>query len=166
MPAAGLTLESPRIGQTITFVTTARDSDGTELVIDARMRPGAFMPPHRHLRQEETFEMLAGTATFTVGSRRIVAARGERVRVPAGVAHRFRNRSSRDVRIRATLRPALRTEELFERLFRLGADGRVNKLGAPNPLTTAALIREFREEFFYLAAVPVSLQRMLAGARP
>ena len=42
----------------------------------------------------------------------------------------------------------------------------VNKLGAPNPLTTAALIREFREEFFYLAAVPVSLQRMLAGARP
>jgi hypothetical protein len=48
----------------------------------------------------------------------------------------------------------------------LGAQGKVNRLGAPSPLATAALIREFREEFFYLAGVPVSLQRPLAGARP
>jgi hypothetical protein len=72
----------------------------------------------------------------------------------------------RTPQVRATLRPALRTEELFERLFSLGARGKVNKLGAPNPLTTSRLIREFREEFFYLAAVPVWLQRNLAGARP
>jgi len=28
------------------------------------------------------------------------------------------------------------------------------------------LIREFREEFFYLAGVPIAVQRLLAGARP
>jgi mannose-6-phosphate isomerase-like protein (cupin superfamily) len=161
-----MTLESPRIGQTITFVRTAQDTDGAELVIDATMRPGAFMPPHRHLRQEETFEVLAGTGTFHVARRRVIACPGEHVRIPAGVAHRFHNRSSDDVQIRATLRPALRVEELFERLFRLGAEGRVNRLGAPNPLQTARLIREFREEFFYLATVPVWVQRLLAGARP
>jgi hypothetical protein len=64
------------------------------------------------------------------------------------------------------MRPALRTEDLFERLFGLGAQGRVNRFGAPDPLTTARLIREFRAEFFYLATIPVVLQRILAGARP
>jgi quercetin dioxygenase-like cupin family protein len=166
MTTAGLKLESPKIGQTITFLRTAGDTDGSELVIEAHMRPGALMPPHRHLHQEETFEVLSGTGTFTVAGRRIVARAGDQVCIPAGVAHRFRNRSSDEVRVRATLRPALRTEELFEQLFRLGAEGKVNKLGAPNPLTTAAMIREFRDEFFYLAHVPVSLQRLLAGARP
>lgn len=166
MVATGSTIESPKIGQAITFLATARDTDGRELVIEARMRPGAFMPPHRHLRQEEAFEVLAGTGTFTVAGQRIVARAGEQVHIPTGVAHRFRNRSREDVYVRATLRPALRSEELFERLFRLGAGGKVNKLGAPSPPTTARLIREFREEFFYLAAVPVWLQRILAGARP
>ena len=166
MTSTGLTIESPNIGQTITFLATAHDTAGAELVIEACMRPGAFMPPHRHLRQEETFDVLAGTGTFTVAGERIVAGADESVRIPTGVAHRFRNRSLEDVRVRATLRPALRTEELFERLFQLGAQGKVNKLGAPDPRTTARLIREFREEFFYLAAVPVALQRMLAGMRP
>jgi quercetin dioxygenase-like cupin family protein len=166
MALTGSTIESSKIGQTITFLATARDTDGAELVIEARMRPGAFIPSHRHLRQQETFEVLAGTGTFTVAGARIVARAGERFDIPAGVAHRFRNRSRQDVRVRATLRPALRTEELFERLFRLGAQGKVNKLGAPGPLATARLIREFRDEFFYLALVPVWLQRTLAGSRP
>jgi mannose-6-phosphate isomerase-like protein (cupin superfamily) len=163
---AGTTIESPRIGQTICFSRTAADTAGSELVIEAVMRPGAFLPPHVHVRQDEHFEVLAGTATFTVDRQKIIAEPGEQLYVPAGVAHRFRNASTADVRIRGTLRPALRTEELFERLFRLGAAGRVNKLGAPNPWVTAALIREFRDEFFYLAGVPIALQRLLAGARP
>lgn len=166
MTTAGTTIESPRIGQTISFVRTAAETAGSELVIEGVMRPGAFLPPHMHVRQDEDFEVLAGTATFTVDGQKIIVEAGEQLNVPAGVAHRFRNASPADVRIRGTLRPALRTEELFERLFRLGAAGRVNRLGAPNPWVTAALIREFREEFFYLAGVPIALQRLLAGARP
>jgi len=165
MTATGLTIESPKIGQTITFLQTAQDTGGEELVIEARMRPGAFMPPHRHLHQEETFEVIAGTGTFTVAGRTVVAGPGEHVCISAGVAHRFRNASPDDVQVRATLRPAMRTEELFEQLFHLGAQGKVNKLGAPSPLTTMRLIRQFRAEFFYLATVPVWLQRLLAGAR-
>jgi|SRR5919109_1079099 mannose-6-phosphate isomerase-like protein (cupin superfamily) len=166
MAETGLTLESPKIGQTITFVRTAGDTDGAELVVEALMKPGAFMPPHVHLHQEETFEVLDGVGTFRIGRHRFVAGPGDDLVIPAGRRHRFRNDSDTDVRIRATLRPALRTEDLFERLFRLGAEGRVNCLGAPSPLVTAGLIREFREEFFYLAGVPVAVQRLLAGARP
>jgi mannose-6-phosphate isomerase-like protein (cupin superfamily) len=166
MATAGMTLESPRIGQKITFIRTAGDTEGQELRLEALMRPGAFLPPHIHIEQEESFEVLAGVGTFRVAGRKIVAGAGERVVIRAGVPHRFRNRSSADVQVAATLRPALRAEDLFERLFRLGADGLVNRLGAPGPLTTAALIREFRDEFFYLPWVPIRLQRMLAGARP
>jgi mannose-6-phosphate isomerase-like protein (cupin superfamily) len=166
MATTGTTIESPRIGQTITFISTAADTAGAELVIEARMRPGAFMPPHVHLLQEEHFEVLDGTGTFRVAGKKILAGPGEHVDVGAGVAHRFRNASATDVHIRGTLRPALRTEDLFERLFRLGEAGRVNKLGAPSPWKTAALIREFREEFFYLAGIPIALQRLLAGTRP
>ncbi|MBV9944670.1 MAG: cupin domain-containing protein [Solirubrobacterales bacterium] len=166
MVARESTIESPKIGQTITFLATTRDTGGAELVIEARMRPGAFIPLHRHLLQEETFEVLAGTGSFTVGGARIIGRAGERVRVPTGVTHRFGNRSREEVLLPARLRPALRTEELFERLFRLGAQGKANKWGAPSPLTTARLIREFRDEFLYLATVPVWLQRMLAGPRP
>jgi hypothetical protein len=124
------------------------------------------MPPHVHVQQEERFQILTGTGTFRVRGRDIIARSGEEVVVSAGVPHRFRNRSDADVQVLVTLRPALRTEDLFERLFRLGAQGRVNRLGAPGPLITAALIREFRDEFFYLAGVPVQLQRLIAGARP
>jgi quercetin dioxygenase-like cupin family protein len=166
MTTSGLTIESPKIGQTITFQRTTQDTAGAELVIQARMRPGAFMPLHRHLHQVEMFEMLEGTGTFTVAERKIVAKPGERIRIAAGVAHRFRNTTNDDVQVRATLRPALRTEELFEQLFQLGARDKVNKHGAPAPLTTMRLIREFRAEFFYLAGMPVWLQRLLAGARP
>lgn len=60
----------------------------------------------------------------------------------------------------------MRTEGLFERLFQLGAQGKVNKLGAPGLFRTMRRIREFRAEFFYLAGIPVWLQRVLAGTRP
>jgi mannose-6-phosphate isomerase-like protein (cupin superfamily) len=166
MATAGLTLESPRIGQRITFVRTATDTAGEELRLDAVMRPGAFIPPHVHIFQEESFEVLAGVATFRVGGRKIAAGPGEKIVISPAVPHSFRNRSSTEVHVAATLRPALRVEDLFETLFRLGADGRVNRLGAPTPRRTAALIREFRDEFFYLPWIPVGVQRMLAGARP
>ena len=166
MTAAGLTLESPRIGQRIRFLETAAETGGERLVIEASMQPGASIPPHVHLSQTEDFEILKGEGRFRLARCSHVARLGEVVHVPAGVPHRFRNALGSEVHLRATLRPALRTEELFERLFRLGTQGRVNRLGAPSPWATARLIHEFRDEFFYLAGVPVSIQRLLAGTRP
>jgi len=136
------------------------------LEFEAVMAPGALIPPHIHLHQQESWEVLAGTGTFTIKRRRVDLGVGEKLNVPARTAHAFRNRTTTPVRVRAQLTPALRSEDLFERLFELGARGKVNRIGAPGPLPTARLIREFRDEFFYLAYVPVALQRLLAGTRP
>jgi mannose-6-phosphate isomerase-like protein (cupin superfamily) len=166
MATTGTTLESPPIRQRITFRRTAADTGGQELTLEAALGPGSFIPPHIHRRQQESFDVLSGTPTFWVGRRRVDAGPDDRLVIPAQTAHGVHNRSGNEVRVVATLRPALRAEELFERLFRLGAEGCVNRIGAPRPLVIASLIREFRDEFFYLPWIPVPLQRVLAGARP
>ena len=85
---------------------------------------------------------------------------------PPGQLTGFCNRSRSVLKARATLTLALRSEELFERLFTLASQGKVNRIGAPSSLTGAQLIREFRDEFFHLAALLVSLERRIAGTRP
>jgi hypothetical protein len=48
-------------------------------------------------------------------------------------------------------------------VFGLAADGRTDAKGRPSLLQTAALMREFPDEFFYLADVPVAVQRAIAA---
>jgi len=54
--------------------------------------------------------------------------------VRPGVSHSFRNRSDAPARFRVEFRPALQLENFFQALYGLGAAGRVNRFGLPNPL--------------------------------
>ena len=165
MATTGTTIESPRIGQTITFIRTGADTAGAELVIEGRMCPGAFMPPHVHLLQAEHFEVLDGIGTFRVAGKKILAGPGEhggRSRGRSPFSQCFCNRCShpRDAATSPAHGGAFRAPVPPRR-------GRPRQSArSASPWRTAALIREFREEFFYLAGVPVALQRLLAGTRP
>ena len=134
------TLTSPPIGQALTFLATAAQNEGELLRFEARLAPGSVIPQHVHLAQEERFEVLDGEGTWYVGARRVPAGPGATLAVPARRGHAFRNTGDRELRVIAELRPALDTEAVFEALFALGAAGRVNRLGAPAPSTTAALM--------------------------
>ena len=59
-------------------------------VVDAA--PGEGPRLHRH-RYREVFVVLEGEATFTLGEEQRVARAGEVVVAPAGVPHRFVNKS-------------------------------------------------------------------------
>jgi mannose-6-phosphate isomerase-like protein (cupin superfamily) len=50
---------------------------------------GPSPPPHLHRRHVESFYVLAGEVTFTVGGRELRAAAGTWVQVPPGVPHTF-----------------------------------------------------------------------------
>jgi quercetin dioxygenase-like cupin family protein len=156
------TIVSPPVGQSLTFLATAAETGGEMLRLEARLRPGAFVPPHRHLAQEERFEVLAGRGTFHVGARRVRAEPGDRVVIAARRSHAFRNGGDEELRVIAELRPALDAQSVFEALFALGAAGRVNRLGAPAPSVTAELMLRHPDAFFYLPGLPVRLQRALA----
>lgn len=59
---------------------------------------GASVPLHTH-PIEEAFVVLAGRLELLLGNESLVAAAGSVVRIPAGVAHAFRNPSPEPARV-------------------------------------------------------------------
>ena len=159
MATTGQTIRSPKIGQEITFLRTAADTDGELLELEALLEPGSRIIEHVHLHQSERFEVLDGRASFWVAGAKATRGPGEDLEIPAGTRHRVRNEGPEPLRVRAQLRPALRAEDVFEAFFTLGAQGRVNRFGAPSPRQTARVLRAHRDDFFYLARIPPGIQR-------
>jgi quercetin dioxygenase-like cupin family protein len=164
MAKAGDTLESPLSGARIVFLKTARDTSGELLQLDDVMKGGGRVPiEHVHPHMEERFEILSGTARLSMrGQERDVGA-GETIVVPAGTPHVWWNAGEEEAHLILEFRPALRTETLFETVFGLAQDGKVNsKNGLPNPLQLAVIVREYENEI-YLARPPLFVQRVLFG---
>ena len=159
---ARLTLASPKIGLRA-YRPIEPDWDPRELSrTEVWAAPGANGgAPHLHLRQEERFELLSGRLTYTLGRDTGVLRPGETLVVPRATRHTFRNDGDDEAHFIAEFRPALRIEEFFANLFGLAADDRTDDKGRPSLLQTAALMREFPDEFFYLADVPVAVQRAI-----
>ena len=164
MAKAGDTIESPPTGARIRFLKTARDTNGQLLQIDDVMKGGGRVAiEHVHPYIEERFEILSGTARFSMrGQQRDVGA-GETVVVPAGTPHVWGNPNEDEVHLIIEFRPALRMEEWFETFFGLQKDGKANpNSGLPNPLQWALISREYEDEL-YLASPPLLVQRVRFG---
>lgn len=76
-------------GWLMTFLATAEDTQGKFALIEAVGRKGNAPPPHIHHREDETFYVLEGEMTVSVGDRRIKAAPGTMVVVPRHTVHSF-----------------------------------------------------------------------------
>jgi quercetin dioxygenase-like cupin family protein len=136
----GQSITNPVTGETLVFRKTAADTGGEAVVVEAYVEPdGAVAAAHVHPAQEERFEVLAGELEFRVGKETIVAGPGDRVAVPAGTPHRFRNTGPETAHFVCEVRPALGFEQLIETMFALAADGKVNRKGLPNPLRLAVI---------------------------
>ena len=144
----GQTIENPASGERITFRETAATTAGELVAIDLELPAGRRVPGplHIHPRQEERFEVVAGTMRFRLGRQRVVAGPGEVVVVPPGVAHDFANAGDTDALVRVEVRPALRMEQLFETAVALAQQGRTLASGVPKPLDLALFTREFDNE--------------------
>ena len=139
---AGGTIENPVTGERIVFHQTSRETNGEAVVFETFVQPNGFVAAaHVHPKQDERFEIVAGTLGLNVGGREIVAGPGETLTVPAGTRHRFWNAGDDEVRFRCEVRPALQFEQLLETMFALAADGKTNKKGMPNILRLAVIAR-------------------------
>jgi pimeloyl-ACP methyl ester carboxylesterase/mannose-6-phosphate isomerase-like protein (cupin superfamily) len=77
-------------------------------VAEITIAPHTAGPPqHRHGRHDEGFYVVAGTATFTVGSESHQAPAGSLVMVPPGAPHTFANVSDEPVILLNTFTPDL-----------------------------------------------------------
>ena len=142
MISTGQTLTNPVTGETLVFRTTSADSNGERVVVETMVEPhGAVAAAHTHPAQYELFEVLGGEVEFRLGKQTVVAKPGDRVLVPAGMPHRFRNVGEETAHFVCEVTPALGFEQLIETMFSLAGDGKVNKKGLPNPLRLAVIAR-------------------------
>ncbi|HTK24814.1 MAG TPA: cupin domain-containing protein [Gaiella sp.] len=142
MITTGQSLTNPVTGETLVFRTTSGDSNGERVVVEAFVEPdGAVAATHLHPAQEECFEVLSGELEFRIRKQTLVATAGDRVLVPAGIPHRFRNVGTETAHFVCSVTPARGFEQLIETMFSLAADGKVNRKGMPSPLRLAVIAR-------------------------
>jgi quercetin dioxygenase-like cupin family protein len=91
-------------------------------LFEERSPPGGGVPMHVHEREDETFQVLAGTVEFTIRegteARVLVARTGDSVWAPRGVAHAWRVLGDEPVRLLFAATPA-GIEGMFEELATL-----------------------------------------------
>jgi mannose-6-phosphate isomerase-like protein (cupin superfamily) len=164
MVRPGDTLTNPVTGFRLRFLKTATETNGELLEVEATYAAFSARPPeHLHPGQQEDFEILAGGVRVCVaGTVRDLGA-GERLRIPAGVRHAMWNPHGEEARMRWQIRPALRTEALFEMLMYLAQRGRTDRRGTPRLLDLAVLSRHYRRELAPARPPPV-VQTALFGA--
>ena len=92
-------------GWLLTFLATAEETRGQFALIEAISRKGNVPPRHIHHREEETFYVLEGEMTVSVGDRTIKATPGTVVCLPRDVAHSF-TIESEQLRMLVLLSPA------------------------------------------------------------
>ena len=147
MAYTGQTIENPVSGERITFLQTARVTQGELLEFELELTPDGHVPgAHVHPEQEERFHVLSGTMKFRLGMRTIVAEAGETVIVPAGRVHRFANGGDDVAKCRVEVVPALDMEQLLETTVELALEGNVTSKGMPKPLHLALFVRRFARE--------------------
>ena len=92
-------------GWLLTFLATGQDTQGQFALQEQVGRKGNVPPPHIHHREDETFYVLEGEMTFSIGDRTIKATPGTMVFAPRDVAHSF-TIDSEQVRILVMNTPA------------------------------------------------------------
>jgi mannose-6-phosphate isomerase-like protein (cupin superfamily) len=163
MAHSGVTIENPVTRERLTFLATRRETNGELLRFEHIFAPGGFVPAaHLHPRQEERFEVLSGSPRFRIGEEERAARPGERLVVPAGVPHTWWNEGEDETHVIVEVRPALRTEVIFETHYGLARDGKLNKRALPNPLFAAVLAQEFQDEVRVAPQKEILLSRLPA----
>ena len=163
MAYKGKQITNPVSRQTITFVTTAKESKGDQLEMVSTWEPTSFQPsPHYHPYQDEVFEVMDGELTLLLNGKTWTLKKGESIDIPASAVHSMWNASKTNVVARWKVFPALNTEYLLETGMGLAADGKTTKDGVPDLLQVALLAKKFKKEF-RLKKPPFVVQQIIFG---
>jgi len=92
-------------GWLLTFLATGEETRGQFALQEQVGRKGNVPPPHIHHREDETFYVLEGEMTFSIGDQTIKAKPGTMVFAPRDIVHSF-TIDSEQVRILVMNNPA------------------------------------------------------------
>ena len=109
-------------GHLLTFLAMGEDTQGRFALIEVLGRKGNVPPPHIHHREDETFYILEGEMTASVGGRTIKGTPGTAIFLPRDVVHSFEIESEQ-MRMLVLLAPA-------------GGEGYFKECSVPAPAMT------------------------------
>jgi len=110
-------LDMTPLGMKFTVLQTSADTGGNSLDLHWELLPGCNMRDpfvHTHPNAIETYEILEGEMEFFVKNKWLTAKKGDKLTVPKGITHAFRNPSEKIVTVFNTHQPALKMENYFE----------------------------------------------------
>jgi len=110
-------LDMSPLGMVFTVLQTSVDTDGKSLNLHWQLLPGCNMKDplvHTHPHAIETYEVLKGEMEFFVKNKWLLVKQGDKLTVPQGVIHAFRNPTNKIVEVYNTHQPALKMENYFE----------------------------------------------------
>lgn len=120
--------------------------DAERLVVHVTYAPGGERPPaHQHPKQDEHFEVLAGTLRVEAGGQVHTYGEGAAFDIPRGTAHRMANEGAVPARVTWTTSPAGRTLEWFRALE--AAQRRVEGRKLARVIAFIPLLIRFRDTF-------------------
>src|SRR5919199_6867347 len=114
------------LGDTYTLKIAGEQTGGAFALLEALVPPNSGPPPHRHLREDETFVVLEGALEFRANRRTVSAPAGTVIHVPRGTVHSYATVGTTPVRMLFLYVPAG-----MERMF--GEIGKPAQLGAQAP---------------------------------
>ncbi len=154
MAFKGQILDLMPLGMKFTVLKSGADTQGKSLDLHWELMPGCNMKDplvHIHPSAIETYEVLEGEMEFFIKDKWLIAKKGDKLTVPKGVTHAFRNPTQGTVTVYNTHQPALRMENYFEDvckvLDKLTAGRRKSfKMNFKAMLYMSVLMKNYREE--------------------
>ena len=125
------------LGDTYTLKIAGEQTGGAFALLEALVPPHSGPPPHRHLREDETFVVLEGALEFRANRRTVPAPAGTVIHVPKGTVHSYATVGTVPVRMLFLYAPAG-----MERMF--GEIGTPAQPGKPAPPFTPEDVAKVR----------------------
>jgi len=136
------TIVNPLFKDTVTFVRTSAESDGTITEAEITLLPGGKNPIHYHKTYSETFTAIDGEAGVGLGKKeKKILKQGESYTVEPNNLHYWFNPTDREIKFRVEIKPG---HEGFENslriLYGMASDGLTDKNGIPKSIRHMAIV--------------------------
>lgn len=142
------------LGMKFIVLQASMDTGGKSLDLHWELLPKCNMKDplvHTHPHAIETYEVLEGEMEFYVKDKWLLAKKGDKITVPKGVTHAFRNPTEKIVTVYNTHQPAFRMEDYFEDVCKVLdklTDNRTKnfKMNLKAMLYMSVLMKNYRNE--------------------
>ena len=145
-------------GEELTFLGIVRVAGEERLEVENCVQPNAGPPMHVHYLQEEALTIKQGKIGYQVfGEPARYAEKGETVKFPAGVAHRFWNAGTNELRCVGYIQPANNFEYILSAVF---DSMKADKHARPGLFEMAFLLTRYRSELG-MPDIPWAVQKFV-----